>query len=728
MDVMTANRSAAEGPSGRPSELLFTVTATFTAEPIEDALRFWMERLRLGRARLVFSAYNQVFAELMAPGGLLASSEPGVNLLLIRPEDWARDQDAGLRTRTVLAAEQEFLQALTAFSQRALRPTILLLCPPSQKASADLELAPVLQTIEASLRDTAKALRGVIVVSAKELADLYPVETVDDPESDRQGHIPFTQAYWAAMGTMLARKARTLLQPPHKAIVVDADNTLWGGIAAEVGAAGVQITGVWRQVQEFLLSRKEQGMLLALASKNKEEDVAEVFRRPDMTLRREDFVAWKVNWNPKSDSVRALASELDLGLDSFIFLDDNPVECAEVAAHCPSVTVLPLPQDEGALSFLRHVWAFDLPPVTSADSDRTEQYRRQGERKQSMAGSGSFSEFFERLDLRVEFVAVAPERVERAAQLTQRTNQFNTTGRRRTASELASLLVSGERQALLARVRDRFGDYGEVGLCVYSPSDRDLLVETFLLSCRVLGKGVEHQMLAALGRIAGELGKERVVVPFTQTERNEPAARFLEAVGGAFRQGDLFCFPAARASAVTFDPEQVRNMVPATFQESRDKGDIASAGCDFAEMAKLASVPEIQLAIRLKRLHSRPLLATEFVLPRNPAEGTLAEIWADALRLERVGIHDDFFALGGDSILAVQILSRANRAGLRLTLRQHFQFPTIAQLASITGLGKTDPRDAMGAAPRAPSRRYSLAKLGPKTLDQVMAHLAKTKG
>jgi aryl carrier-like protein len=292
---------------------------------------------------------------------------------------------------------------------------------------------------------------------------------------------------------------------------------------------------------------------------------------------------------------------------------------------------------------------------------------------------------------------------------------------------LAPLLASGERQALLARVRDRFGDYGEVGLCVYSPCDHDLVVEDFLLSCRVLGKGVEHQMLAALGRIAGELGKEHVVVPFRRTERNEPAARFLEAVGGAFRHGDLYRFPAARASAVAFDPGQVREPFPPAFQESRTGGDIASVGCDFAEIAKLASVQEIQLAIRLKRLHGRPVLATEFVPPSYPAEQTLAEIWADALRLERVGIHDDFFALGGDSILTVQILSKANRAGLRLTLRQHFQFPTISQLASMAGPGKAESDEAMSVASGTPSPRYSLAKLGPKTLDQVMAHLAKTK-
>lgn len=709
-------------------ELVITVIANFTVEPIGDILRFWVERLGLGPSRLEFSGYNQVFQELIAPNSLLASSELGVNFLLIRFEDWGRDQKESLRTGTITAAVREFIGIFNAFAQRSRRPTILLLCPPSRIVSADLELARVLQSLEEDVRSAAAGLHGVSVIAADDVAALYPVKVVDDPESDRQGHIPFTRDYWVAMGTILARKARTVLQAPRKVIAVDADNTLWGGVVAEAEVNQVQVTGEWRRVQEFLQSRKQEGMLLVLVSKNKEEDVAAVFRRSDMILRREDFVAWKVNWAPKSENVRALASELELGLDSFIFLDDNPMECAEVAAYCPPVTVVTLPaQAENASSFLGHVWVFDLPPATSADKGRTEQYRQQAERKQFQASVSSFRKFIEKLELKVELAALKPEQFERAAQLTQRTNQFNATGTRRTAAELASLLASGERQALLVRVRDRFGEYGEVGLCVYSPQASELHVENFLLSCRVLGKGVEHRMLAALGQVADEFGKGYVAIPFRRTERNEPAEKFLESVGSAFRQGDLYRFPAAVAKAIVFDPGNVKEALPVADGASAAKASSAAPACDFGEIAgKLATVSDIHLAIRQKYLSNRPALKIEYVPPRNASEQALAEIWANVLNLDRVGIHDNFFDLGGDSVLSIQIISRAGQFGLRFTLRQQFQYPTIAELASVIKTANVAAANAeQGVVTSTASSGFPLAKLRRESLEKVMAHMSK---
>jgi FkbH-like protein len=688
-----------------------------------------MERLGLAPADIRFSGYNQAFQELMAPGSLLTSDQRGVNLILIRLEDWGRDQEDGRREETIRAATLDFIKCLGAFARRSRRPTLLFLCPISRQASARQHLAGVLQMLSEEIRAAADVLSGISVIHPGEISELYPVPVVDDPEADRAGHIPFSQDYWVAIGTFLARKARTILQPPHKVIAVDADNTLWGGVAAEAGASHVQVTAEWRKIQEFLLNRKNCGMLLILVSKNRDEDVAEVFSRPDMTLRREDFAVWKVDWKAKSENLRAAASELALGLDSFIFLDDNPMECAEVAAHCPQVTVMPLPPSGHAVAFLKHLWALDLPSTTSADSDRTEQYLEQAERKRFLASTHSFAEFFEKLELRVDFDQPVTEQVERAAQLTQRTNQFNTTGLRRTVAELAYLLASGERTALLARVGDRFGDYGEVGLCVYRLSDRDLEAENFLLSCRVLGKGVEHQMLSALGSIAERCGKTHVTILFKPTARNEPAARFLDAVGGAFRDEYGYRFPVAEAVRVAFDPRKFK--LPPNAEKEPEEGESRLGGCNFDEIARnLGTVPQIQLAIRRQNTHERPALVTDFGSPRDSVERKLVEIWADVLGLDVVGIYDNFFDLGGNSVQGIQILSRANQAGLVLTLKQQFQFPTIAGLAlhvRTKSEGQPDPRAVAtpAAAPAAPSPRFPLARLGQKSLDDVMARVAK---
>jgi FkbH-like protein len=512
----------------KSGKLVMTVTANFTAEPVGDTLRFWIDRLKLPAAELEFSGYNQVFQELMAPGSLLASNQPGVNFLLIRLEDWARNQKLARQADAISVATHEFLNTLKAFSQRARRPTVLLLCPPSREARANSQLSVALAQLGEEFRTSIGALRGITLVSAEEVAELYPVDVIDDPENNRQAHIPFTPEYWTAVGTMLARKARTFLSQPYKVIAVDADNTLWGGVVGEAGAAGVRADEEWRTLQERLRQLKAQGMLLVLVSKNEQSDVAEVFRRKDMTLRREDFVAWKVNWNRKSENLASLAKELELGLDSFIFLDDNPVECAEVAGHLPQVTTLLLPADAKQIpDFLRHVWAFDLRAATAVDEKRTELYQQQSQRNQLRSTATTFREFIDSLQLHVSVEPPVARDYERAAQLTQRTNQFNTSGIRRTTPELSALLESGQRGALLVRARDRFGDYGDIGLAVFSVAQTNLVVDTLLFSCRVLGKGVEHRFLASLGAEAKRLGTSNVVFPFKRTERNQPAENFL---------------------------------------------------------------------------------------------------------------------------------------------------------------------------------------------------------
>jgi amino acid adenylation domain-containing protein/FkbH-like protein/non-ribosomal peptide synthase protein (TIGR01720 family) len=666
----------------KSGKLVMTVTANFTAEPVGDTLRFWIDRLKLPAAELEFSGYNQVFQELMAPGSLLASNQPGVNFLLIRLEDWARNQKLAQQADAISAATHEFLNTLKAFSQRARRPTVLLLCPPSREARANSQLSVALAQLGEEFRTTIGALRGITLVSAEEVAELYPVDVIDDPENNRQAHIPFTPEYWTAVGTMLARKARTFLSQPYKVIAVDADNTLWGGVVGEAGAAGVRADEEWRTLQERLRQLKAQGMLLVLVSKNEESDVAEVFRRKDMTLRREDFVAWKVNWNRKSENLASLAKELELGLDSFIFLDDNPVECAEVAGHLPQVTTLLLPADAKQIpDFLRHVWAFDLRAATAVDEKRTELYQQQSQRNQLRSTATTFREFIDSLQLHVSVEPPVARDYERAAQLTQRTNQFNTSGIRRTTPELSALLESGQRGALLVRARDRFGDYGDIGLAVFSVAQTNLVVDTLLFSCRVLGKGVEHRFLASLGAEAKRLGTSNVVFPFKRTERNQPAENFLKSIGAQLRDDSAFHLATSAAAAVAFDPDNVAQQVTDS-PEKTETFSNAPEKTDFSEIASgLRSIAAIAQAVARHYLRARPALAGPAVPAGNSNEARLVKIWEDVLHVYPVGVTDKFLNLGGQSLQAAAIASRiAGEFGARLPFTALLNNPDITEL------------------------------------------------
>ncbi len=214
-----------------------------------------------------------------------------------------------------------------------------------------------------------------------------------------------------------------------------------------------------------------------------------------------------------------------LGLDSFAFIDDNPVECAAVRAALPEVLTVELPEDPSRIEpLLNHLWPLDHLRVTSEDRVRTEMYKQDVQRRHLESQSVSLAAFLTRLDLRVEIAPPSPAQLARVAQLTQRTNQFNCNNIRHTESDLQAL----GSEILAVSVSDRFGDYGLVGVLIFTATPEALTAGSFLLSCRALGRGIEHRMLASLGRIALDRGLPYVDVLFTPTRKNRPALQFLE--------------------------------------------------------------------------------------------------------------------------------------------------------------------------------------------------------
>ena len=258
---------------------------------------------------------------------------------------------------------------------RSKTPLILGFCPDSPAALAEPDTRDLFARIREQIAAALQGIPGLCLIGPDDLKP-YPVEVYYDPQRDQLGHIPYTPLFYAALGTILARRVHALKSPAYKVIVLDCDNTLWKGVVGEEGIAGITIPPAWSRLQQFMVEQASKGVLLCLCSKNDESDVLDVFeQRPDMVLKRDHLVAWRINWEPKSENIRALAQELNLGLDSFIFLDDNPVECAEVQAGCPEVLTLRLPIDGDIAGFIEHVWAFDRLSVTSEDQQRTAMYQ-----------------------------------------------------------------------------------------------------------------------------------------------------------------------------------------------------------------------------------------------------------------------------------------------------------------------------------------------------------------
>jgi FkbH-like protein len=630
------------------------VGATFTAEAMQPVMDFWIRELGLD-CELRFAPYNQVFQQLLDPSSALARNSGGVNVLLIRFRDWSHGPSP------VEQNVDSFVEALRTFTA----PVILALCP---DAPAHLEQ---------KVRTAVTAMPWVHLITPAETAALYCVADPHDPAADELGHVPYTSLYFAALGTMVMRKIHAIRTPPYKVVALDCDDTLWRGICGEDGPRGVVIDPPRRALQKFMLARRESGMLLTLCTKNNEDDVVETFRvHPEMPLTLDDFIARRINWEPKSTNLAALAGELNLGLDAFILVDDNPKECNEVQAAAPEVMALALPADAAQIpTFLDHVWAFDRARVTEEDRSRSTLYAQQAERERLKRSSASLQKFLESLRLEVRITPAEAGQVARIAQLTQRTNQMNTTTIRRSEGEVERLLKGEDAQLLVVDVRDRFGSYGLTGLAVYRFEPAVLVVDSLLLSCRVLGRGVEHHVLAKLGGIALERGLERVEFAFQPTARNQPARLFLEEVAEA--KGDRFVLPASAAAAARYRPSSKRSLPkPPAPPAARRKA------VNYARIATELRTPE-QIISQLQPVQ-RPASQNGSAAARSPLERELAELWSKLLGVPSVGVHDSFFDLGGHSLLAVQLLARVRQIyGVELSLEVVYSGPfTVAELAN----------------------------------------------
>ncbi len=671
------------------------LSATFTAEPIAETLAFWMRQLDLP-SDIQFAPYNQVFQQLLDPRSLLAQNQHGTNVVLVGFEDWLRfASDAQAHgVADVSANVDDLIAALKAATARHATRYLICLCPASP--DLDPDQAAHFQQQEVRLTTELASVSSIYVVSSADLLTTYPVDAYYDPHGDALGHVPFTPELYIALGTVIARRIHAFMLMPYKVIAVDCDHTLWQGVCGEDGVQGILIDAPRKALQRFMVRQQAAGPLLCMASKNNEADVFEVFaQHPDMVLSRDHFTSWRINWLPKSENIKALAQELQLGLDSFIFIDDDALECAEVQTNCPEVLTLRLPQAAQALpDFLEHLWVFDRLKVTLEDRQRGAAYRQNVERERVRHTALTFDDFIASLELKVQIAELKPQQLPRVAQLTQRTNQFNVTGIRRSESEIQQLCQSGGVECLVVEVSDRFGDYGLVGMMLVEPRDDALLVDTLLLSCRALGRGVEHRMLNHLGMIAQQRGLSYVDIPLMPTQKNAPAQSFLERSAPHSAQqhgaGSRFRFTATAAATLTHSatstqaeptPPQAGHAAPAAARSATGKRVIAARMHRIA--TELQRVDQIRAVMSAQTRQHRPELATSYEAPRTPLEELLAALWSQVLDVERVGRHDNFFALGGHSLSATQLLARVRATFDRaLPLRALFAAPTIAAFAA----------------------------------------------
>ena len=655
------------------------IAATFTAEPIEIALEFWLEKLGIPYS-ISFAPYNQVFQQLVDKSSLFSlnqdtDSQKALNILLIRLEDWPLGD---LEQNT-----NEFIETTQALAAQQQSTFMIGFCHSSPSTYIDPHHDAQIDKAEQHINEALRGLSNVSIITRQEINTAYPVTQYHDPITEKTGHIPYTSSYFTSLASIIARRYSAIQRAPLKVIALDCDNTLWGGVCGEDGPLGIEITPAHTALQQFMLEQKAQGMLLCLCSKNVEADVFAVFdQNPNMVIKRADIVATKINWEPKSQNLIELAEELQLGLDSFVFIDDNPIEHAEVAAVAPAVHRLQIPTDDTIPRFLDHAWLFDKLKITEEDKHRAQRYIENNRREEFKSSTTSLRDFLENLDLQIGITAPDPSNLPRLAQLTQRTNQFNATTIRRTESELSTLLESDTLYARIVHLSDRFGDYGLVGMALYQVQQEHFQVETLILSCRALGRGVEHALLKELAQVASDNDCPFVDVAFSQTPKNKPVESFLihldPAASTEVQAGIIYRYDTKRLLAL--DPLDAATPSQAA-RKKITKVALGTSESPYQEIASsLFDVRTIQSSIQKLRAE-RPEINAPFAPPESQLERDITSIWEEVLLIQGIGLDDGFKELGGSSLQLVQIHSRLNSTLRKeLPLTALFGLPTIRSL------------------------------------------------
>lgn len=488
---------------GRRVVGLFT---SFTADPIAQALKDAGYEVRV-------ADFNQMHTTALDPSGAFGGPVDRTvalwrleDVFSQRLNDWRAGE--GRPLAELKSDISELIGLLSSVPARSGTP-ILIGVPPQPLGNgidpldpaSSLPIADLLADVRRELVDAVSRQAGARLIDHGRLVDVIGTERAHDARNQMLYRQPYTTSCNRLLADSVDRALRAFDRPVPKAIVLDADNTLWAGIVGEDGVSGVALAGTFpgaafEQFHHALRTLRAQGVLLGIASKNEPGAVREVFdQRSDMVLQASDIAAWRVGWGAKSQSIREIADEFNIGLDSVVFVDDSPFEIAEVEGQLPEVRCLMVPEDiEDLPDLIAATGLFRSIQATAEDRDRTEMIQTEGKRR-SMAATLSHEEFLASLDLQVVLHRDDPLTLERVAQLTNKTNQFNLTTIRRSEAEIADLLASADHTVYAASVSDRFGDYGLVGVAITERHGNVMSIDSLLMSCRVLKRGIETSTL-----------------------------------------------------------------------------------------------------------------------------------------------------------------------------------------------------------------------------------------
>lgn len=520
-------------PQGDPPQVCLLGQCTTNYLPPLVTAWCWADRMRVS---IRDGAHDQVLQELMA----LQSAPEVIVLLPWNQRLLAPDaRVAGER----IADELEFLRAAWAQVERLKSKLVQVSFDWTGPGPAGHSLSAREGAI-ALVQQANAAMRAALPANAF-FVDLESISAVEgklafyDARNYHWLKQPFSPLGLSVLARHIAAGLRALTGGRRKVLVLDLDHTLWGGVVGESGPQGIVVGGegegeAYLAFQKHVRRLRETGVLLAVCSKNNEKDAREPFEENErMALRLDDFAAFHASWDAKPACLRRMASALNLGLDSFVFFDDNPAEREHVRAELPEVVVVDVPPDPAHyIRALEQSLSFETTGLTEADSHRASQYAAESQRRESLFAAASPGEYLASLAMKAEVLEIGPANLDRVVDLVTKTNQFNLTTRRHSRAAVEAMLATDRSVCFAVRLADRFGDYGIISVVLGMPQDGGALrLDTWLMSCRAMGRTVEHFVMNRIGERARQAGYERVTGEYLPTPKNVPVKTLLPDFG-----------------------------------------------------------------------------------------------------------------------------------------------------------------------------------------------------
>ena len=506
--------------------------ANITIDPIEAFLGANLLNDGFSNPDIALGNYDQIIQTCLNLDTHFGALDAIV--IVFRIEDLVSDLSVDFVRQSVDLLFSAFEQLRQSFGG-----TIILVAPPRPRSVAsDLGVFSRPNSLDDIWCSTLLRISQL----SRDVSNLYVVDTEAiisalgegealDYRNDLMYRQPYREPLFAAISEKISRILRLKKAEAKKCLVLDCDNTLWGGVVGEDGVDGIHLSDdmpgrAYVEFQKQILELRKSGIFIALSSKNNPEAVWEVFDGNNaMVLKKEDVASARINWRPKSESLKEIASELNIGLDSLVFMDDSSFECEEVRAHAPQVATIQIPEDPAEIPVVMTQVArmFDRLDITSDDRKRVDMIRSEGERR-NLRQKMTEDDFLATLGLEVFLYEPAEMDRVRVTQLVNKTNQFNVTTQRYSLEEIEEKIADESVDLFCATVRDKFGDYGLVGLAIIETRENIAVFDSLLMSCRVLGRGIETSIVEHSKKLAAERGLSEIMGIYKPTSKNQMVA------------------------------------------------------------------------------------------------------------------------------------------------------------------------------------------------------------